>query len=108
MAKKFLHAAHATMAFSVTNPTSGFFARGQWGNATNRYLGLKFAINGQTHYGWARLTTSCVYSQHQCNALLTGYAYETVANKGIITGKTKGPDVIVKHATLGELALGRK
>ena len=25
-------------------------------------------------------------------AILTGYAYETIPNKAIITGKTKGPD----------------
>ena len=42
-------------------------------------------------------------------ALLTGYAYETVPNKAIITGKTKGPDVVTTQATtLSGLALGRK
>jgi len=34
-------------------------------------------------------------------ATLTGYAYETIPNKPIIAGKTKGP------ATLERLALGR-
>jgi hypothetical protein len=35
-------------------------------------------------------------------ATLTGYAYETIPNKPIITGKTKGPDVItLDPATLG-------
>jgi hypothetical protein len=38
---------------------------------------------------------------------LTGYAYETVANKPIIAGKTKGPDVITaRPASLGHLAHG--
>jgi hypothetical protein len=42
-------------------------------------------------------------------ARLTGYAYETVPNKPIIAGKTKGPDVITMPAgSLGELARGRK
>jgi hypothetical protein len=38
---------------------------------------------------------------------LTGYAYETISGKGIIAGKTKGPDVTtVLPATLGHLAAG--
>jgi hypothetical protein len=38
---------------------------------------------------------------------LTGYAYETVSNKPITTGRTKGPDVIAVHrAKLGHLAAG--
>ena len=40
-------------------------------------------------------------------AFLTGYAYETVPNKAIVAGKTKGPDVVtVQDATLGHLARG--
>jgi hypothetical protein len=40
-------------------------------------------------------------------ATLTGYAYETIPNKPIIAGKTKGPDVItVQPGTLGHLAAG--
>ena len=38
-------------------------------------------------------------------ATLTGYAYETVPNKAIIAGKTKGPDA-EQRAGLGELAAG--
>jgi hypothetical protein len=56
----------------------------------NRYVGLKFLIKGQVHYGWARLKVTVEYP---ISATLTGYAYETVPNKSIITGKTKGPDV---------------
>jgi hypothetical protein len=62
---------------------------GRWLNVNNRYLGLRFAIKGKTHYGWARLNVSCVVL---CKGLLTGYAYETVPNKSIIAGETKGPD----------------
>jgi len=40
-------------------------------------------------------------------ATLTGYAYESVPGKPIITGKTKGPDVAtVQPASLGHLAAG--
>jgi hypothetical protein len=40
-------------------------------------------------------------------ATLTGYAYETIANKPIVTGKTHGKDVVtVQPASLGHLAQG--
>lgn len=67
---------------------------GLWNNVKNRYLGLKFSINGKTHFGWARLNVTCTttFGNHVVTGLLTGYAYETVPNKPIITGKTKGPD----------------
>jgi hypothetical protein len=68
----------------------------------NRYLGFKFLIKAQVHYGWARIKVT----PHRLNATLTGYAYETIPNKTIIAGKTHGPDVIVRHATLGHLAAG--
>jgi hypothetical protein len=76
---------------------------GPWKEAHKRYLGLKFIIGGKTHFGWARLNVSCVYL-HAMNATLTGYAYETIPNKSIVTGETKGPDV--EPATLGDLARG--
>lgn len=62
---------------------------GYWPNAQNKYLGLKFSINGQTHFGWARFSVK--RSACKITALLTGYAYETVANRPIATGKTSGP-----------------
>jgi hypothetical protein len=60
---------------------------GPWKNVTDRYLGLKFIINGKPHYGWARLSVFC--SNLEVIGTLTGYAYETVPNKPIITGKTR-------------------
>ena len=75
----------------------------------NRYLGLQFVIKGQVHYGWARLTVTFSPQKPAAGVLpiLTGYAYETEPNKPILTGKTKGPDVItLDPATLGYLAGG--
>jgi hypothetical protein len=95
---------------------------GQWGNAgkglKNRYLGLKFAIDGKIHFGWARVTVST--NGGTFTATLTGYAYETIPNKSIIAGKTNGPDdeggklvnptsltvPIPARQSLGMLALG--
>jgi hypothetical protein len=71
----------------------------------NRYLGLKFNIKGQIHFGWARLTVTT--TKHDFKATLTGYAYETVPGKGIIAGKTMGPDdTTVAPTSLGHLAAG--
>jgi hypothetical protein len=67
------------------------YCGGPWKNARNRYLGLKFTKEGKIHYGWARLSDTCLKNGKN-TALLTGYAYETIPNKPIVTGKTKGPD----------------
>ncbi|MFZ0772959.1 MAG: hypothetical protein WCA49_23255 [Candidatus Sulfotelmatobacter sp.] len=60
---------------------------GPWRNVKNRYLGLKFLVNGETHYGWARLNVA--FNAPHITATLTGYAYETEANKAIDAGQTE-------------------
>jgi hypothetical protein len=70
---------------------------GPWCHATTRYLGLSFMIEGQEHYGWARLKVISHFQE-----VLTGYAYETIPNKPIIAGKRHGKD----EGTLGRLAQG--
>ena len=69
----------------LSNSCDGPWSKAQGG----RYLGLEFLIKGQVHFGWARLSVSC--NGTDVFATLTGYAYETIANKPIIAGKTKGP-----------------
>lgn len=63
---------------------------GHWVDVRNRYLGLWFVIKGKTHFGWARLNVEV--KTYEIIATLTGYAYETIANKPIVTGKTNGSD----------------
>ncbi len=59
---------------------------GLWGvTSKNRFLGVKFLINGETHYGWIRLTVN-TDKNGLLAATITGYAYETVANKPILAG----------------------
>ena len=74
------------------------------------FLGLKFVVNGETHYGWAHVTVGTT-------TVLNGYAYETLPNQPIATGKTSGPvvaalDPAMLHgpqpATLGVLAHGSR
>jgi hypothetical protein len=68
-------------------------AYGNWVNVADRYLGLKFKIKGETHYGWARLSVHIVKRKKGIHggiaATLTGYAYETIAGKSIEAGQTK-------------------
>jgi|GEM_PF-6472013 hypothetical protein len=54
---------------------------GAFANATNRYIGMKFLINGTVHYGWARVNLS---NYLKGGALqVTGYAYETTPQTNI-------------------------
>jgi hypothetical protein len=97
-----------TLFFSSTHGACGEFEKG---NA--RYLGLEFTVNGQKHFGWARVNLQPF--------ALTGYAYETVPGRSIRAGQT-GPAASanlpelhrapasngrLQSATLGLLALGR-
>jgi hypothetical protein len=77
------------MAQHVFTETGRSYWVGPWPDVTNRYLGLKFQIDGKTHYGWARLSTQT--SGYQITATLTGYAYETVPGKAIRAGQTVDP-----------------
>jgi hypothetical protein len=75
---------------SITHFTTGgtSFVHGPWNNIRNRYLGLKFQIDGETHYGWARLSVQ--RTAYHFTVLLTGYAYETLPNTAIKAGQTTG------------------
>jgi hypothetical protein len=96
---------------------------GPWINAKSRYLGFKFSIKGETHFGWARLNATCTttFETHKVTGVLTGYAYETAPNKAIVTGQTKRSEdesgveqvssaslvaPIPRPASLGQLAMG--
>jgi hypothetical protein len=93
---------HCNGAWLETFPRSG-------------YLGLRFLIKGKVHYGWARLTRGTFPTKGWS---LEGYAYETIPNKPIKAGQTKGSDDRIEApnasvtppapepATLGALALG--
>jgi hypothetical protein len=84
---------------------------GKGSGVKNQYLGLKFVVDGEVHYGWARLSVTLGHHRQSgdVTGTLTGYAYETVPDKPIIAGQITGPDVItVRPETLAGLALGRK
>jgi len=79
----------------------------------HHFLGLKFVLNGQPHYGWARISTAPPFS----GDVITGFAYETKANKAIVAGDKRGATVAkpstsatttspARQASLGVLARG--
>jgi hypothetical protein len=58
------------------------------------YLGLKFVVNGQTHFGWAHVTMG------SAGTVLNSYAYETVPNQPIHTGQTSGPSSVTSSSLI--------
>jgi hypothetical protein len=102
--------ASAGTAYSLPDPRCKFASLPRGG-----YLGLKFLINGQTHYGWAHVTVQSSANLGK-KAVINGYAYETVPNQAIDAGKTGGPSSISgmnptaipvpQPATIGVLAQG--
>lgn len=91
--------------------TCCFSPSGNWQNLKQRYLGLKFTINGETHYGWARFSVKLPFEvTAPIKATLLGFAYETNPNQSIIAGDTgtnSSPNFKPRRTgTLGTLALG--
>lgn len=102
--------------FCTIGSGNGRYCHGPWATATGGYLGFRFLIKGEVHYGWARFTG---YALQFGSWYLNGYAYETIPDKPIMAGDTKGNDnsntdgqeaaltaPAPKPATLGLLALG--
>jgi hypothetical protein len=108
----------STFALVENTDAFGSFSRGYWGgNLKNRYLGVRFQINGQFHYGWVRLTVTAnaQLKKQDLSATITGYAYETVPNKPILAGTAEKvtadvplPESVTNQSepSLGMLALG--
>ena len=77
------------------------------GNVKDKYVGLKFVISGEIHYGWARLNAQIRQpTKGNLQAVLTGYAYQTIPNAPIFTVQTSGPETGESQGTVGHLALG--
>jgi len=64
------------------------------------YIGFKFQISGQTHYGWARVKVTFDQNKlkDRLTCHLTGYAYETTPNMSIKAGQTSGPTTVENSA----------
>jgi hypothetical protein len=82
------HEFMAGMGYGCDFGSCGYGSGGQWKLATRLYLGLQFTIQGQTHFGWARVSVSA--TDRGVYAAVTGYVYESVPNTSIVTGQTQG------------------
>jgi hypothetical protein len=59
---------------------------GNWGgNHPNRFLGVRFAINGAIHFGWVRITVT-ITATDILEATITEYGYETIPRKRVLAG----------------------
>jgi hypothetical protein len=99
------------MLVAAGSETRGRTSHCPWNGSHPPYLGLKFRINGEVHYGWARVNAALR------NAVLIGFAYETIPDKPIIAGMTAEGDAelpaamplvtsSMRPANPGMLALG--
>jgi hypothetical protein len=93
-----------------TDYDSSIYSRhvyGPWLNNTNRYVGVEFVIDGATHYGWIRMTTTAGKRRYEAAFTITGYAYETVAGQAIKAGQlTDEADALPQSAPLAKPSLG--
>jgi hypothetical protein len=84
----------------------GGFYLGPWVDVQDHYLGFAFVIDGQIHFGWARLSMK-YFTCFGCIEWIEGYAYETIPGKPIIAGDTgQSTKASAQPATLGALAAG--
>jgi hypothetical protein len=99
-----------SMLMEEGNCSSGkCHVEGSWvGNHPNRFVGIKFLINGETHYGWARLTVKFTYRTEVLSATLTEYGYETLANTSLEAGVPSTQVTNEHRFSLGWLAAGFK
>jgi len=82
---------------------------GAFAEVHNAYMGVRFLINGETHYGWVRMDVVSGPTD-SINITITGYAYNTVANEGLFTGVpgTPPPPKDSLRGSLGALSLGAR
>jgi len=82
-------------AFSLKSVSQGYgyyceiLKEGDWPNSSDRYLGLRIISNGQTYYGWGRL--SVIVDLSEASFTIKDYAYESTPGKAIHAGDTGAP-----------------
>jgi hypothetical protein len=80
---------------------------GPFPNQGDLYLGLRFDIGNQVHYGWVLVNDVLPdgYSGGFQSATIKGWAYESEANIGILAGATASA-AVPEPASLLQLAMG--
>jgi hypothetical protein len=103
--QKFLSGQNLRMA--RTSKSSEFtYNGGPFFDVQRKFLGLRFAIDGKVHYGWARVTVTS--SGHGMTIKLIDYAYSTVPKQHIHAGQgiPHSEQTETPLQTLGGLARG--
>jgi hypothetical protein len=75
------YGAHLLGAYAI-----GFGTFGEWLGASDKYMGARFVINSQIHYGWVRLSVSAGAD----TIIVKDLAYNQNPNLGIGAGLTVG------------------
>jgi hypothetical protein len=83
--------------------STGVYSAGHWFRKDNRYLGLQFQINGQTHYGWARVSVRN-FNVGQMQVGISSFAFETKPNTAIRAGQTKDNTATTSFSHAPEVA----
>jgi hypothetical protein len=93
--------------FGAIGEMAGFggHGSGSWTNVSNRFVGVRFIINGQFHFGWIGFR----HVNDDATARLAGWAYETEPNKPILAGdrgEKESSEMRAEPTSLELLALG--
>ena len=76
---------------TITSSSSSYqISNGAFLGVTDKFLGVKFLIGTNTHYGWARLDVSA----NADTIRLKDYAYNVAVDSPILAGQTLGLDAI--------------
>lgn len=76
---------------TITSSSSSYqISNGAFLGVNDKFLGVKFLIGTNTHYGWARLDVSA----NADTIRLKDYAYNIAADSPILAGQTLGLDAI--------------
>lgn len=82
--------ADITVGSSTNNVTVGQFL-----GSGDKYLGVRFLISGNTHYGWIRLDVNADAD----STVIKDFAYESTPNKAIAAGDQGTPVGLIEAST---------
>ncbi len=82
--------------YTSNSTTTSTFTAGDFLGTSNKYVGVKFMIGADTHYGWIQVQVL----SNSTSATITGYAYNDENNGPILAGQ------IPEAGSLALLALG--
>lgn len=60
------------------------YERGLWDNVQDKYMAVRFKINGNSHYGWVRMDVN----DNGDEVVIKSYAYNSTANASLNAGAT--------------------